>query len=335
MGTPDPKQIDGMGGAAQITSKVAVVAPSEIPGCDVDYTFYQIGVDAPVVADNLNCGNISSAVGPFAVDEGLVPVREPVTVVQVYNTNTGKVIEEHVPVCGGRAAVSGKASITGVPGTGAGIDVFFKEPGGAATGRLFPTGNAVDILHPAGYPDIEATLIDCSNPVMILRASDLGLDGGEIEPFRSDKKLLAHLEAIRSEAAVKYGFVEKAADATAKSLAAPKIAVISAPRDFVGSDGRTVRTEEMDVCSRVISVGAFHKTHPITSGIALAAAANTPGTIAAQIIGEGWNGHTLRVGHPYGILEIKIVMDGAQVVKAGSVRTARRIMDGTLYIETE
>lgn len=332
MGTPDPKQIDGMGGAAQITSKIAVISPSDDPSYDVNYTFYQIGVDVPIVENKVNCGNISCAVGPFAIDEGLVPAMEPFTVVRVLNTNTGKFIEEHVPVKDGRAMTTGNAQITGVPGTGAGIDVFFENPGGATTGKLFPTGNPRDILHPAGYPEIESTLIDCSNPVMILRAEDLGLDGGEVDVFKNDKELLRHIEAIRSQAAVLYGFVQDAKDATEKSLALPKVAVISRAHDFTSSDQITISGESMDLCSRVVSVGALHKTHPITSGIALAAAANTPGTLAAELVRPGWNKNQLRIGHPYGVLPIKISMKNGQVAKAGSVRTARRIMDGNIYI---
>ena len=332
MGSPDPKQIDGMGGAAQITSKIAVIAPSDDPAWDVDYSFFQVGVDAPVVADNLNCGNISCAVGPFAVDEGLVAAREPVTVVRVLNTNTGKFIEEHVPVKDGRAMTAGNVAATGVPGAGAGIDVFFERPGGAATGKLFPSGNVRDMLHPPGRPAIEATLIDCSNPVMMIRARDLGLEGGEIAPFQSDAALLRRIEAIRCEAAVLYGFVERAAEATDKSLAAPKVAVISPPGDYIGSHGETVSAAEMDIRSRVISVGSFHKTHPITSGIALAAAAATPGTLAHELAGPRENAGLLRVGHPFGVLPMRIVMDGPEVLKAGTVRTARRIMDGHVYL---
>lgn len=220
---------------------------------------------------------------------------------------------------------TGDVTITGVPGTGAGMDVFFEHPGGATTGKLYPTGNPVDLLHPAGYPDIEATLIDCSNPVVILRARDLGLDGGEIQVFQSDQKLLLHIEAIRSQAAVLYGYAEK-------SLALPKVAVISPAHDFTSPDKTTIPGETMDLCSRVISVGALHKTHPITAGIALAAAANTPGTLAAELVTPGWDGTRLRVGHPWGVLPVKIVMEGSDVKKAGTVRTARRIMDGTLYI---
>lgn len=335
MGTPDPKQIDGMGGACQVTSKIAVISPSDDPSYHVNYTFFQIGVDVPIVEDKVNCGNISCAVGPFAVDEGLVPPVEPVTVVRVLNTNTNKFIEEHVPVKDGKAMTTGDTRITGVPGTGAGMDVFFEQPGGATTGRLYPTGNPVDLLHPVGYGDIEATLIDCSNPVVILRARDLGLDGGEIEPFQTDQELLRHIEAIRSQAAVWYGFVERAEEATEKSLALPKVAVISPAHDFTGSEGARIPGETMDLCSRVISVGALHKTHPITSGIALAAAANTPGTLAAELVSPSWNGRELRIGHPCGVLPVKIVMDGPDVKKAGSVRTARRIMDGNVYINDD
>lgn len=332
MGSPDAKQIDGMGGAAQITSKIAVVSPSSDPSYDVDYTFFQIGVDTPLVDDHINCGNISCAVGPYAVDEGMVPAKEPITVVRVFNTNTQKIIEEHVPVRHGRAMTTGSTHITGVPGTGAGMDVFFENPGGATTGKLFPSGHERDILYPVGYPAIEATLIDCSNPVIILRAKDLGLTGKEIDVFRSDKELLKHIEAIRSQAAVLYGFVEQAEEATEASLAKPKVAIISSPQDFITSDGKMVSKQSMDLCSRIVSVGALHKTHPITSGIALAAAANRSGTIAAELVRPGWKGKALRIGHPYGILTIKIEMDGKNVAKAGTVRTARRIMDGFVYI---
>lgn len=332
MGTPDPKQIDGMGGAAQITSKIAVVSPSGSSKYDVNYTFFQIGVDSPIVDDHVNCGNISCAVGPFAVDEGLVEAHEPITIVRILNTNTGKYIEEHVPTRNGKALTTGTAQITGVPGTGAGMDIFFENPEGATTGKLFPTGNVKDVLHPVGYPEIEATLIDCSNPVVILRAKDLGLDGGEIEAFRNDHELLRHIEAIRCQAAVRYGFVERAEDATVLSLARPKVAVISAAHVYLDSENNTISGESMDICSRVISVGALHKTHPITSGIAIAAAANTPGTLAAEIVSHSFQGSELRIGHPYGVLPIKIVMDQGTVVKAGAVRTARRIMEGFVYI---
>lgn len=331
MGTPDKKQIDGMGGAHPTTSKIAVIAPSSVRGCDVDYTFFQIGVDTAVVESHANCGNVSCGVGPFAVDEGLVPAEEPVTVVRIYNTNTKKIIEEHVRVKDGKALTYGDAMVPGVPGTGSEIDVYFTSPGGATTGKLFPTGHKRDLLHPSGYPDVEVTMIDCSNPVVFIRADDLGLDGGEIAELASNQEVMKHVEAIRSCAAVAFGFVAEAKDAGRLSLSVPKVSLISAPHDYVSSQGIVVRGETMDLCSRVISVGAFHKTHPITVGIATAAAASISGTIVSEIAGEPENGVFL-IGHPDGIMPIKLEMDGEIVVKGGTVRTARRIMDGFVYV---
>lgn len=334
MGSPDLKQIDGMGGAHPTTSKIAVIAPSEKEGIDVDYTFFQVAVDAAIVEDHANCGNISCGVGPFAVDEGLVEALEPITVVKIYNTNTGKVIEEHVRVKDKKALTAGDEAITGVPGTGSRIDMFFERPGGATTGKLFPTGHKRDILRPNGYPDVEVTMLDCSNPLVFIRAEDLGLRGSEIAEFQNDRSLLSHIEAIRSCAAVEFGFVEKAAQATGSSLSVPKVSVFSRPQSYMGSHGKLVPECEMDICSRIVSVGAFHKTHPVTAGIAIAAAAAIEGTVVHDIArrpdrpGEG----PFRVGHPYGILPIMLVMDKEQVIKGGTTRTARRIMDGTIYI---
>lgn len=346
MGTPDAKQIDGMGGTHPTTSKIAVIAPSEREGIDVDYTFFQIGVDKAVVEDHANCGNISSAVGPFAVDEGLADVTAPVTVVRIYNTNTGKVIEEHVRVKDGKAAVKGEQAITGVPGTGAPIDMYFERPGGAATGKLFPSGNKRDILSAPGYDPVEVTLIDCSNPVVCIRAEDLGLAGTELAELGRREALMRHVEAIRSVAAVKFGFVEKWEEATERSLSVPKVAIVSRPQDYVSQDGRQIRAAEMDICSRVISVGAFHKTHPITVGIAVASAARIAGTVVHELVAAGRIDETAAdrnaaaasaieeflIGQPYGITPIRLQLEGENVLKGGTVRTARRIMDGWVYI---
>lgn len=332
MGSPDKKQVDGMGGAHPTTSKIAVIAPSARDGIDVDYTFFQVAVETAVVEDHANCGNISCGVGPFAVDEGLVEAREPVTVVKIYNTNTQKVIEEHVRVKNGRALTTGDEAITGVPGTGSRIDMYFERPGGATTGKLFPTGHKRDTLKPKGYPEVEVTMLDCSNPLVFIRAEDLGLKGTEIAEFQSDKALLAHIEAIRSCAAVAFGFVEDAARATSDSLSVPKVSVFSKPQSYVGSHGEPVAEDEMDICSRIVSVGAFHKTHPVTAGIAIATAAAIEGTVVHDAAGKSDGSGVFRIGHPYGVLPIMLVMDGEQVVKGGTTRTARRIMDGMIYI---
>ena len=331
MGTPDKKQIDGMGGAHPTTSKIAVISKAKTADHDIDYSFFQVAVEEPYVDTRINCGNISCAVGPYAVDEGLVAAVEPVTIVRVYNTNTGKYIEEHVPVRHGRALAEGQDRITGVPGTGAGMRVFFMNPGGATTGRLFPTGNRRDVLKPEGYTPVEVTMIDCSNPVTFVRAEDLGLSGTEISNFTQDAELLRHIEAIRAQAAVCYGYVQRAEDAAEKSLARPKVSVFSPPQDYMGSHHEMIRAESMDICSRVVSVGVFHKTHPITSGIAIASAAAIPGTVVhdcARHTGDS----VFRVGHPYGVLPIEVQVEGEHVIKGGTIRTARRIMDGNVYI---
>ncbi len=326
MGTPDPKQIDGMGGTFPVTSKVAVIAPSDREGIDVDYTFYQIGIDTPVVETQANCGNVSSAVGPFAVDEGLVSVTEPVTVVRIWNTNTGKVIEEHVLVKDGKAVTGGDQSIPGVLGTGAPIDMYFERPGGAVTGKLFPSHHKQDVLYPPGYDPVTVTMIDCSNPVVFIRAKDLGIQGTELSELDGNRPVMEHVEAIRREAAAFFGFAPE-------TLSVPKVSVISSPQDYVSSEGRLVKASEMDLCARVITVGKFHKTHPITVGIATATAACIPGTVTYETASGAGRENRVRIGQPSGILEIKIVLDGEDVVKGGAVRTARRIMDGYVYVE--
>lgn len=331
MGSPDAKEIDGLGGAHPTTSKIAVIAKSEDPEYDINYSFFQVAVDMPQISAKLNCGNISSAVGVFSMDEGLVEAKEPITKIRIYNTNTKKFIEEHVRVKNGKAMTSGDAKIIGVPGSGSPIDMLFERPDGCTTGRLFPTGNKQDILYPKGYDPVRVTIIDCSHPATLIPAEALGLTGTEIQPFKTDLELLRHIEAIRCEAAVKYGFVERPEDATEKSLAEPNVAIVSAPQDYVSPEGTKVHADEMYICSRVVSVGTFHETHPITTGIAVAAAAKIPGTIVHEKVRQD-DSNTVRIGHPYGVLPIMIAVDGEKVLKGGTVRTARRLMDGYVYI---
>ncbi len=331
MGAPDAKEIDGMGGGHPTTSKIAVISKSEDPEYDINYSFFQVAVDMPQVSDKLNCGNISSAVGVYAIDEGLVEAEEPVTKIRIYNTNTKKYIEERVRVKDGKAMTTGDAKIIGVPGSGSPIDMLFERPDGCTTGKLFPTGNKKDILYPKGYDPVELTIIDCSHPAILIPAEALGLQGTEIDIFKRDQELLRHIEAIRCEAAVKYGFVEKPEDATEKSLAEPNVAIVSVPQDYVSPNGEMIQAGEMNICSRVISVGAFHETHPITTGIAVAAAVKIPGTVAYDKARKD-DRNTVMIGHPYGVLPMEIVVEGEAVLKGGTFRTARRIMDGYVYI---
>ena len=332
MGTPDVKQIDGMGGTVSSTSKVAIISKSDRPDVDVNYTFRQVDIIIPRVDGSANCGNISSAVGPFAIDEGLVPAVEPITVVRILNTNTNKIIEEHVRVKDGHGDVYGDEVIKGVPGTGSRIDMYFEDPAGSKTGKLFPTGQKKEIFDVPGYGPAEVTVLDCSNPMVFIKASDLGIKGTELVELNQNADVMEHIERIRGMAAVKCGFVEKWEDARTKSTSAPKVSIVSAPQDYTDMDKNQVKAEDMDLCVRAISVGALHKAYPMTVAVGTGAAARIPGTIVYETLKAPLEGDIIRLGHSSGITDVDIKMDGEKVLKGGVTRTARRIMDGFVYI---
>ena len=332
MGTPDVKQIDGMGGTVSSTSKIAIIAPSDKPGVDVEYTFRQVDIVIPRVDGSANCGNISSAVGPFAIDEGLVPAVEPITVVRVLNTNTNKIIEEHVRVEDGHAMVHGDEVIQGVPGTGSRIDMYFEDPAGSKTGKLFPTRQKKEVLDVPEYGPAEVTVLDCSNPMVFIKASDLGIKGSELTELNQNKDVMEHIERIRGMAAVKCGFVENWEDARTKSTSAPKVSIVSAPQDYINMDGNEVKADTMDLCCRAISVGALHKAYPMTVAVGTGAAARISGTIVNEIVKPAPDQDIIRLGHASGVTEVDVKMDGEKVVKGGVTRTARRIMDGWVYV---
>lgn len=332
MGTPDVKQIDGMGGTVSSTSKIAIIAPSNKPGVDVEYTFRQVDIVIPRVDGSANCGNISSAVGPFAIDEGLVPAVEPITVVRVLNTNTNKIIEEHVRVEDGHAMVHGDEVIQGVPGTGSRIDMYFEDPAGSKTGKLFPTGQKKEVFDVPGYGPAEVTVLDCSNPMVFIKASDLGIKGSELTELNQNKDVMEHIERIRGMAAVKCGFVENWEDARTKSTSAPKVSIVSTPQDYINMDGNEVKADTMDLCCRAISVGALHKAYPMTVAVGTGAAARIPGTIVNEIVKPAPDQDIIRLGHASGVTEVDVKMDGEKVIKGGVTRTARRIMDGWVYV---
>lgn len=332
MGTPDVKQIDGMGGTVSSTSKIAIVSPCEREDADVNYTFRQVDIVIANVDKKANCGNISSAIGPFAIDEGLVAAVEPITVVRVLNTNTNKIIEEHVRVRNGRAMVHGEEQIKGVPGTGSRIDMYFLKPSGAVTGKLLPTGNKKDILEIPEYGKIEVSIVDCSNTIVFIRAQDLGIKGTELTELNANKNVMEHIERIRCMAALKCGFVEKWEDARTKSTSLPKVSIVSAPQEYIDMDKNYTAAESMDVCVRAISVGALHKAYPITVSIGTGAAALLEGTLVNEIVKPKASQRFVRLGHASGVTEVDIEMKADEVVKGGVSRTARRIMDGYIYI---
>jgi 2-methylaconitate isomerase len=325
LGSPDPygRQLNGLGGGISSLSKACIIGESSHPGADVDYTFAQVEVSRPVVDYTGNCGNCSSSVGPFAIDERLVPFTEGETVVRIHNTNTKKLIVAHVPVAGGEAAVEGDFELPGVPGRGARIALDFVDPGGAGTGRLLPTGRAVDSVE-----GVAASLVDATNPVVFVRARDLGLTGAESpQAMDADKTLVARLEKIRSRGAELMGIPGSAAN--------PKIAVVAPPVPFDALDGVRYGADQVDLLARVISMGNCHRAFALTSAMCLAVAARIEGTVVSECDASRGKGD-LRMGHPSGVLPIAAVVnarDGAPHAECVTVyRTARRLMEGFVRV---
>lgn len=337
MGSPDPKQIDGMGGTVSSNNKIVVVWKSEEPGIDVEYLVGQVIVGKEQVDYKSNCGNMTAAVGPFAVEAGLVPVVEPITTVHLLNRNTNKYIDVTVPCENGTFAQDGDCHIAGVDGTAAELKVKFLNPAGAKTGKLLPTGNVLDVLDIPGFGKIEATILDVSNPMVLVRAEDVSATGMELpEEVNSNAALCEVLEKVRGTAACMMGFAKDLKDATENSPAVPKVGFITSPKSYTEIGGTQVNAEDMDICARVISVFKCHKACPLTSASSIAVAAALEGTLVKKIMGDKVDTENVRIGHPSGIMTMcpeVIVKDGEAEVPAVAVqRTARRIMDGNVYV---
>lgn len=339
MGSPDPfkRQADGMGGAISSMSKVAIVYPSENSNHDLNYLFGQVSVDKPIVSYTGNCGNISSAVGPFAIEEGLVNAQEPTTEVRIFQVNTKKTIIARVPVKNGYPQVNGTLKVDGVPGTGAKISLDFLEPAGAVTGKLLPTGNLIDSIEISGPKKIKVSIIDASNPVVFVDPAELGLNGSEITEIDSNSKLLDTLELIRAKAASIIGVASSPETAASESPLIPYIAFISKPEDYYALSGNRIGSEKIDICARMMSMGILHKAYPITGAICTAGAVRIPGTIPNKILSNIIRkSGDIRLGHPTGSLSVNPVISFQNnkpiYEKATVYRTARRLMDGYVNI---
>lgn len=337
-GSPDARQIDGLGGADPLTSKCAIVGPSSRPDADVDYTFVQVGIGQNILDYGGNCGNISSGVGPFAIDEGLVIAREPVTTVRIWQTNSQKMLVAEVPVKDGMARIDGDFAIDGVPGTGARIIMDFSDTVGSTTGSLLPTGNVVERLGVDGT-EYEVSIVDAGIPVVFIAAGSLGLAGTEsAAEIDARPELLRRIEAIRGAAAVRYGAVATPAEATEKSPYSPFFAIVSKPAPYATPGGATVAGDDVDIVSRLLFMLKMHKTYPGTGSMATAAAARIPGSVPHAVLSRrGRESLEIRIGHPAGVMVVEsdAVADAAPVPtfrKLAFYRTARRIMDGCVYV---
>ncbi len=334
-GSPDVRQIDGLGGADALTSKLAIIGRSTRADADVDYTFGQVSITQPFVDYAGNCGNISSAVGPYAIDEGLVDAVEPVTRVRIHQTNTRCILVADVPVKNGKAAVEGDYHIDGVPGTGARIALDFADTAGAITGKLLPTGNAVDALEVPGVGCVEVSIVDAGTPCVFVLAADMGLGGTEVPAaIDADRDLNDRIERIRGTAAAAVGIVDHWQDAAQKSPYLPFFAMVSPPADYLDfTTGNTIKADGVDLVSRLLFMLRMHKAYPVTGTVCTGAAAKIPGTLVHQVSrAEKHDQPVVRIGHPAGVIEVDACVeaqDGSlRLTQAALGRTARRLMEG-------
>ena len=343
-GSPDKRQIDGLGGADPLTSKLAIIGAPRVAGTDVTYTFGQVEIDRPYVDWHSLCGNISSAVGQYAIESGMVEAVEPVTRVRAYTTNLKRVLTIEVPVKDGRPVRLGTYRVPGVPGTGARIMLDFADTAGGATGALLPTGNAMDRLDVPGVGEIDVSLIDIGNAHVFVRARDVGLRGTESPAeIDADRELLDRLERIRGAGAVRMGMASSVAAARTETPATPIIGIVSPAADYVGHlDGVAVAAADVDLVSRLLFMQISHKTYAGTSTACTGVAARIPGSLVAEVLRpEARDRAEIRIGHPAGVIdtESEVVLDGAGrnhgVRRATLGRTARRILDGTVYLDGE
>ncbi|MYH59494.1 MAG: 4-oxalomesaconate tautomerase [Boseongicola sp. SB0675_bin_26] len=311
MGSPDVRQIDGMGGADPLTSKVAVVAKSAREGVDVDYLFLQVFVDQPLVTDAQNCGNILAGVGAFAIERGLVPARDGETPVTIYMENTGQIAVARVATPCGKAAYGGEARIDGVPGRAAAVPLTFKDTAGSSCGALLPTGNAADVVE-----GVEVTMIDNGMPCVVMRASAMGVTGEEApEELEASAALRRKLEAIR----LACGPVMNLGDVADKSV--PKMTMVSPP-----TNGGAIGT-------RTFIPHRCHKAIGVLGAVSVATACLTPGSPAHDLADRGTGPErNLSVEHPTGEMTVVATLDQAGAVKEAAIlRTARKLMDGEIF----
>jgi 2-methylaconitate isomerase len=343
IGSPDPygKHIDGMGGATSSTSKVVIVAKSTKPDHDVDYLFGQVAIDRAFVDWSGNCGNLSAAVGPFAISSGLIdPMRMPddgVAIVRIWQANIGKTIVAHVPITRGAVQETGNFELDGVTFPAAEVPLEFMDPAAeeGAQGAMFPTGNLVDDLDVPGIGTLKATMIDAGIPTIFVDAQTIGYKGTELQDaINSDAAALVRFETIRAYGAWRMGLIADL-DQIAKRQHTPKIAFVARPASYTSSSGRTIHADEIDLLVRALSMGKLHHAMMGTAAVAIAAAAAIPGTLVNLAAGGGAR-DTVRFGHPSGTLRV-----GAQagqingewtINKAVMSRSARVLMEGWVRV---
>ncbi len=331
MGSPDPRQIDGLGGADNLTSKIVIIAKSKRPDADVDYTFGQVGIDLPYVSYSANCGNLSAAVGVFAIEEGLIDAIAPVTRIRIFNTNTQQLLVSYVPIDGqGMPAVEGDYAIAGVPGTSGEIRLDFSATKGASTGKLLPSGNVTDELYvPELGRSILVSFVDVAKATMYFHARDAGIRGTE-SPEEFTPEILNRFWAIRNAGAAYVGL-------SPESRLPHPVSVLE-PTDYTNfMTKETVSKKEVSFVARRVGgpPPRLHKAFAATGAVCTAVAAVLPGTIVNQVAQQFSDG-VVRIGHPTGVFPVRIAMGAnGEIREASYSRTARRIMEGTAWVRSK
>ncbi|MFL6626656.1 MAG: 2-methylaconitate cis-trans isomerase PrpF [Vitreoscilla sp.] len=345
IGSPDPygKQIDGMGGATSSTSKTVIVSRSTRPDHDVDYLFGQVAIDQSFVDWSGNCGNLSAAVGPFAVASGLVDAsripHDGMVVVRIWQANIGKTIVAHVPIAGGQVQETGDFELDGVTFPAAEVALEFMDPAadeGEGGGSMFPTGNVVDELDVPGIGKLRATLINAGIPTIFVDAEAIGYTGTELQgAINEDAKALAMFETLRAHGALRMGLIQQLVEARTRQHT-PKIAFVAKPADYVASSGRRIAARDVDLLVRAMSMGKLHHAMMGTAAVAIGTAAAIPGTLVNLAAGGGDARTAVRFGHPSGTLrvgaEARFVEGQWRVAKALMSRSARVLMEGNVRI---
>ena len=345
IGSPDPygKQIDGMGAATSSTSKTVIVAKSTRPGHDVDYLFGQVSIDQPFVDWSGNCGNLSAAVGPFAISNGLVDAaripQDGIAIVRIWQANIQKTIVAHVPITGGAVQETGDFELDGVTFPAAEVRLEFMDPAEEGDGgSMFPTGNLVDNLEVPGVGTFKATMINSGIPTIFLEADALGYSGTELQDaINGDAAALARFETIRAHGAVRMGLIKDIAEAASRQHT-PKVAFVASPKEYVSSSGKKIGTGDIDVLVRALSMGKLHHAMMGTASVAIATAAAVPGTLVNLAAGGGERDNVC-FGHPSGTLRVGAqaqLVDGEwKVTKAIMSRSARVLMEGRVHVPRE
>ncbi|GAB3102698.1 2-methylaconitate cis-trans isomerase PrpF [Lysobacter terrae] len=343
IGSPDPyaKHTDGMGGATSSTSKCVIISKSPVPDHDVDYLYGQISIDTAFVDWSGNCGNLSSAVGPFAIANGLIdPAKVPhngIAIVRIWQANIGKTIVAHVPITDGQVQETGDFELDGVTFPAAEIALEFLDPSdeGEGGGAMFPTGNLVDDLEVPGVGTFKATLINAGIPTIFLNAADLGYTGTELQSaINDDKAALARFETIRAHGAVRMGLIADVEQAATRQHT-PKVAFVAPAQDYTASSGKRIAAGDIDLHVRALSMGKLHHAMMGTAAVAIATAASIPGTLVNLAAGGGER-EAVRFGHPSGTLRVgaqaKLVDGQWTVTKAIMSRSARVLMEGAVRV---